>query len=184
MMKKLSRKSLILLIVSAMLLTATVAGTVAYMNADSGLHLNRIGVAALKTELVKDDAGRLIQVTNAADSIPAYVRVALVCSSVRDGKIISSWQAEEKDINTDAWMPREDGFWYYRQALMPGQTTENLLASGTIVMAAQDGDGTQLTLTALHQAIQAQGTDSTGKLAVTDAWGWTPPSAQNEGGLD
>lgn len=180
-MKRSHRKSLVLLIAAALLLTIGVSGTVAYFSGSTRVMTQTFSFARVDTELVENSDGSgttgiAVRNGQAEDNIPVYVRVALTANWVdAEGRVVAPWTGS---IRHDAvhW-EKKDGFYYCRAALPAGETTPNLLASPITQEGRPDG-ADHLMITAVHQSVQAMGRTDAGVLAVTDAWGWTPPDGK------
>ena len=73
------------------------------------------------------------------------------------------------DVNTDDWTEGEDGYFYYKEALKPGETTAPVLNSVTFDVAmGNEYQGATATVTVTAQAVQ---TANNGTSAQT-ASGW------------
>lgn len=182
-MKKLHRKSVVLLIALALLLTCAVSGTVAYLSVGSGPVTNTFTPAELDTVIVEDFKMQYggavkssIQVKNKG-TIDAYVRVGVygywaVKDSGGNEKIIAPWASTVTPA--DGWVEAGD-WYYYTSKLEPGKTTGNLL-SAQITKAGQPASypSAYLVVNVIHQSIQTEPDQ-----ALADAnWGWKPTSAQ------
>lgn len=177
-MKKLHRKSLVLLIALALLLTCAVSGTVAYLSVESGPVTNTFTPVQVDTKIVETlqkvngvQTKSGIQVLNKdlATNIPVYVRVAVYGNWVdANGRIIAPWSGLS-EYNEDKWT-KVGNYYYYKDVLAVGETTENLLAANAPIYEESKPEGVQrLEVTVIHQSIQAEPVG-----AVKDAWGWTP----------
>lgn len=177
-MKKLHRKSLVLLITLAVLLTCAVSGTAAYLAIRSGPVTNTFTRAELDTVIVEEFSkknGKVsIKVENKGD-IDAYVRVGVYGYwAVQDGndneKVVAPWTSAVK--YTEDW--KQVGDWYYyTKKLAPDALTSNLLKESIKEENAPvHYPSAYLVVNVIHQSIQAEPVG-----AVQDAWGWTPPAA-------
>lgn len=181
-MKKLHKKSLVLLIALALLLTCVVSGTVAYLSVGSGPVTNTFTPVQVDTKIVETlqningvqkKSGIQVLNKNLETNIPVYVRVAVYGNWVdANGHIIAPWSGLSK-YNEEKWT-KEGNYYYYKDVLAVGETTENLLAADAQIYEESKPDGVQrLEVTVIHQSIQ---TEPVG--AVQEAWGWTPASSQ------
>lgn len=176
-MKKLHKKSIVLLIALALLLTCAVSGTVAYLSVGSGPVTNTFTPAILDTKIVEDFADgekSSIAVQNNG-TIDAYVRVGVYGYwAVKDGdneSIVAPWASTVTPA--DGWEKKGD-WYYYTSKLAPDDTTGNLLKEPITQSDRPDGyDTAYLVVNVIHQSIQAEPVG-----AVQEAWGWTPTSAQ------
>lgn len=184
-MKKFHKKSLVLLVCVAMLLTFTVSGTVAFLADNSGSVTNTFTPVEVDTMIVENEdfstthIKKSIQVKNnpGENHIPVYVRVSVSGYWVdADGNIVAPWDGSF-DYNDASWT-KENGFYYYRSELAVGDTTEDLLAENATISQPTGDDvpagADHLVVTVVHQAIQSQPVD-----AVKAAWNWTPPASTN-----
>lgn len=154
-MKNLSKKSAALLIAVAVLLLATVGGTLAYLTDRTDELTNTFTPTKVDTEIDEEFDGSTksqIIISNASDSIKVYVRVALVGNWVNaEGKIVRPW-----DVSFTLgrnWVKHTDGYYYYTQPVEAGQATTNLLGTG---IEASIENGETLELTVIQQAVQAE----------------------------
>ena len=175
-MKKLHKKSIVLLIALALLLTCAVSGTAAYLAIGSGPVINTFSPATLDTKIVETftaEGKSSIKVENKGD-IDAYVRVGVYGYwAVQDEngkeKVVAPWTGSV--ALTPEWKAVE-GWYYYLQKLAPGDTTPNLLKDSITQNTPPDGyANAYLVVNVIHQSIQAEPVG-----AVQDAWGWTPPA--------
>ncbi len=169
-MKNFPKKSLVLLIAAALLLTITVSGTVAYLVAGTDSVINTFTPATVTTELheeFKNDIKSSVTIENTG-TIAVYVRAMVVGNWVdASGNIVAPWTGSV--TLGEGWALGTDGFYYYQKSLAPNDTTSNLLgAQITNANTPADVGAVRLVVTVLHQSIQAQPTT-----AVEDAWGVT-----------
>jgi len=175
-MKKFHKKSLVLLVCVALLLTFTVSGTVAFLADNSGPVTNVFTPVEVDTKIVESvTAGSKssIQVQNnpGDNHIPVYVRVAVSGYWVDDaGNIVAPWN-EPIEIK-DTWMLGPGGFYYYKSELAVGVSTDNLLAKAISQPANKPAGADHLVVTVVHQAVQSQPAT-----AVQNAWGVTVNAA-------
>ena len=160
-MKKISRK-LVLLLSLVAVLAITVGGTLAYLQATTGLLTNTFKLADVHTE-IEEKVGetKQVRIYNEGES-DVYVRVRLSLSSLTEEQmdtvqVISNGDAEQykegnritilthgKWAQTDANAPMfsQDGFFYYTAELDAKQMTEPplevVVGSGAGVKADQN----------------------------------------------
>ena len=175
-MKKFHKKSLVLLIVLALLLTCTVSGTVAFLAVDSDPVTNTFTPVKLDTKIVETFTKGVkssVKVQNNGN-IDAYVRVGVygywaVKDAAGNEKIVAPWTANF--TVGDDWVKTGD-WYYYTQKLSPnGEMTGDLLASSiTQTGVPSNYPNAYLVVNVIHQAIQ-----TTPSQALDDAnWGWKP----------
>lgn len=160
-MKKFNMKSLVMLACVTLLLTFAVSGTVAFLADDSGPVVNEFTPTKVTNEIEEgfDDKTKNKIVINNTSSIPVYIRVAVVGSWMKDGKVVDDWKPEFV-LGTD-WF-EADGLYYYKKQVAAGRATSDLLGSD---ITATTKDGKVLHVTVLSQAIQGEPAS-----AVEDAW--------------
>lgn len=175
-MKKFSKKSLVLLIATALLLTVSVGSTVAYLVAGTGEVTNVFAPGKVNTDIdetFENNIKRSIQIENTGN-IPVYVRVTLVGNWVdENNNIVAPWNDSGVSYNTVDWEKGPGNFYYYKTSVAPNSSTSNLLQTlitDTVGRPTNVGK-VKLVVTVLHQSIQADPID-----AVKGAWKWTPPT--------
>lgn len=170
-MKRSYRKTLVLLIAAAMLLTMSVGSTAALLQVSSDPVENVFMAVKVDTKINETftSAGKssiTVENKQADDNMDVYVRVAVVGNWVKGGKIVEKWTLTDDYINTTNWVIGSDDFYYYKRVLEVGDSTENLLKKK--ITQTGGPDGANLEVTVVHQAIQYLPTS-----AVTQAWGVT-----------
>lgn len=166
-MKKLNKKSLVLLVCVALLLTCAVGSTVAYLKDKTDSITNTFTPAEVTTEIVEgfdEDVKSNVGVKNTG-TVPVYVRVAVIgnwCDE--NGNVVAPW-TDNISYNTTNWK-KVDGYYYYMGVLNAGASTPNLFDSYTYKDADIPAGADHLVLTVLHQSIQAEP-----DAAIKDKWG-------------
>ena len=86
---------------------------------------------------------------------PFYLRVKIVYGV--DSKELSADECFKLNINSDYWV-LHDGWYYYKDIVEPGQTTQNVFSHVEIVGSKVDNSyiGKTLTLTVNAQAVQSE----------------------------
>lgn len=157
-MKNLNKKSAALLIAVAVLLLATVGGTLAYLIDRTDELTNTFTPTKVDTEIDEEFDGSTksqIIISNASDSIKVYVRVALVGNWVdAEGNIVRPWTPKANMKLGSDWVKHTDGFYYYTSPVTPGGSTSNLL--GENITDTDPKTGETLELTVIQQAVQAE----------------------------
>lgn len=89
-------------------------------------------------------------------SHPFWLRVKLVKGS--NSAEVSPEALQILDLNLEDWEVREDGYYYYKRALLPNETTAPLIKSVQIEgsLIDQHDVGTALTLTVKAEAVQSE----------------------------
>ena len=87
---------------------------------------------------------------------PFYLRVKMVYGV--DAIELSADDCFKLNINEEYWLLHEDGWYYYRGIVKPGQTTPNVFSHVEIVGSEVDNSyiGKTLTLTVKAQAVQSE----------------------------
>ncbi len=179
-MKMNRMKALLTAAMIAILLTAAIGGTVAWIAASTDPVENVFTPGNVNTEIeekFENNVKSEIKISNTG-SVDVYVRVAIVANWVKDGQIIAPWAGT---INHDrTYWTLEGNYYYYNGVLEAGTEsnptyTENLLKSAvTYTENDVPVTGAHLEMTVIHQSIQAEPTS-----AVESAWGFVPGTASN-----
>ena len=162
-----SRRPLLLLASLVLLLALAVGGTVAWLNSSSGPVTNTMipgQVPITINEKFENGTKSDVSVTNNGN-IDAYIRVAIVANAVdENGNIIAGTAPSYVSlVNTDYWqLLEDDGYYYYKGAVAPGDTTKPLFTDDVTVT---DGE-----LNILAESIQVLGGVKSDGSASVDAW--------------
>ncbi len=163
-MKKMNRKAIALIIMIAVLLTATVGGTMAYLAAATSSVVNTFEPANVPPEINEEREGNVkknVTVTNSGN-VDAYIRA----------KIVVTWQDGQGNVypkmpvvGTDytmstgignGWKLESDGYYYYSGEVAPNTPTNALIITCEPKNTAPT-DAYNLHVEILAQAIQADG---------------------------
>ena len=168
-MKKFTKKSLMLLISVALLLTFAVSGTVAYLVAGTEKVTNTFTPADVEitvTDTVEDYVKYRPTITNDGD-IPVYVRVAVVAYWEKENQIVASWNEDLTSVLNSGWVKKDDGYYYYTQPVAAGGSA---VLFERYEQPTPPVEGVHLEMTIIAQAVQTEPAQ-----ALTDAnWAWTP----------
>lgn len=158
---KIKKKILVLLASVTLLLTFAVSGTVAFLADGSGPVVNEFQPTTVtnKIEETFDGETKSAIVIRNTSSIPVYIRVAVIGSWMKDGKVVDDW-TPEFTLGAD-WF-QADGLYYYKKQVAAGDVTSDLLGSD---ITPTTEDGKVLHVTVLSQAIQGEPAS-----AVEEAW--------------
>ena len=185
------KRKLLLLSVMVICIAIAAVGTLAFFNSDAIAH-NVITTGSVdielheyadaeKTKPFEDLSGvmpgmtvtKIAEVKNTGASA-AWVRVKLTPAIeladavLPDGFTVNTGLVKP-DVNTADWTEGEDGYFYYKEALKPGETTAPVLNSVTFDVAmGNEYQGATATVTVTAQAVQ---TANNGTSAQT-ASGW------------
>ncbi len=169
-MKKLNKKSILLLIMAAVILMVSVVGTVAYLATDTAPVVNTFKPAEFDTEIEetfpdpyteKED----VYINNPGE-VDVYVRAKVVgnwCDE--EGNIVTAWN-DNIVYNAEDWEKGGDGYYYHKGKVAAGGKTGNLFDSYTYTSADIPAGAHHLEMTILHQSVQAEPAQ-----AVMDLWG-------------
>ena len=159
-----SRRPLLLLASLVLLLALAVGGTVAWLNSSSGPVTNTMSPGQVPITINETFNGATksgVSVTNKGN-IDAYIRVAIVANAVDENGNIIAGEAPPYTVNEKKWQKLEDGYYYYKGAVVPGGTTEQLFKGDVTVTGGE--------LNILAESIQVLGGYG-GKTASEYAWG-------------
>ena len=185
------KRKLLLLSVMVICIAIAAVGTLAYFTTDAIAH-NVITTGGVDIELHEyadaeknpftDKTGvmpgmtvtKIAEVENTGASA-AWVRVKLKPAIeladdavLPDGFTVNTGLVKP-DVNTDDWTEGEDGYFYYKEALKPGETTAPVLNSVTFDVAmGNEYQGATATVDIVAQAVQVANNGKT----VMDAQGW------------
>lgn len=177
-MKLMSKKRFAALLSIALLLTAAVGVTVAYLVDSTEPLVNSFTPASVGVTVTDDVTNNVksnVMITNTGTT-SAYIRARIVGSWVdSSGLVVRKW-ASANDGTFDGlpgsgWVYRKaDGYYYYTTPVAPGGTTAPLFTSYTVNARV---DGAHLEMDILMQAIQSEGGNTDGSAAKA-AWGVDP----------
>lgn len=164
-MKNMKRKTILTLAALALLLTCVVSGTLAYLMTSTDPITNVFTPAKVNTDITEafnETVKSSVIVENKTDSIPVYVRVAVVGNWVdAEDNIVGPWNGSFT-LGAD-WVKGSDGYYYYTKVVPVGGETTDLLGSDITTSA---NDGLHLEVVVMQQAVQAEPKD-----AVKELWG-------------
>lgn len=176
-MKKFNKKSLVLLIAVALLLTISVSGTVAYLVAGTDELVNTFKPSKVEITVddkIEDGTKKDVTIYNSSN-IPVYIRVAIVGNWVTNQEphtIVGGWNDYDAIMLRDGWKYMSDGYFYYQHAVQPS-TTELVMFDLYKPDDSIIPPGAHLEMTIIAQAIQTEPAQ-----VLTDAhWGWNPSSS-------
>lgn len=169
------RKTILLLMAAALLMTATVGGTLAYLFAQTDPVENIFEPGRVVPVIHEEFSGSVknnVTISNSGN-VNAYIRAAVVVTwKTADGKIAPVAPVEGTDYVISCpvdskWTKHTDGYYYYADPVAPGGSTGVLLTGCKLKDGATPPDGCSLNVEILTQAIQAEGMGATGAI---DAW--------------
>lgn len=169
-MKNIKKKSLVLLIAVALLLTFSVSGTLAYLSTSSDSVENTFTPTSTGTDVTedfKDNVKNNVAIKNTGD-IAVYIRAGVVITWEKaDGTVYAQKPVAGKDYQIewtrDGWSElQSDGFYYYNSRVASQDSTGVLFTNCTPLTNAP-AEGYTLHVEIIAQSIQADG------LGVTNA---------------
>ena len=152
-----------------MVLVMSVGGTLAWLTAHTNAITNTFTVATPGVEIEEGfdkQTKSNVQVKNTGE-VEAYIRVALVPTWEDENGNAVAEPASLDDLsitwgNSGKWLKGTDGYWYYKEPVAPGYSTEVLLEKATVTTE----NGYHMNLQVMADSIQADPTR-----AVTAMWG-------------
>lgn len=163
-MKNIKKKSLVLLIAVALLLTSSVSGTLAYLSASSKSVENTFTPSSTGTEIVedfKDNVKKDVAIKNTG-SIDVYIRAAVVITWEKtDGTVYAQKPVEGEDYQItwtkEGWSDlQSDGFYYYNSRVA-SQSSTGVLFTNCKPLKSAPAEGYTLHVEIIAQSIQADG---------------------------
>lgn len=174
-------RQFVLLVSILALLVGIVGSSLAYLLTHTDPVLNTFQPSRVTCKIEEefqegDSVKENVQVKNTGDT-DAYIRAALVLTWVDDQGNIAPVAVTETDyvlVLGTGWSDKQDdGFYYYKTSVGPGEKTENLVNSITRV-ADVAPDGYTLCVDIIADAVQSKGVASNGNKPVVEAWGVDP----------
>ena len=151
----------------AVLLFASIAGTIAYMQVHNHIS-NSFTVAKLTIELNETFDGKEksnVTIGNTGD-VPAYIRAAIVVNwKDADGNVISADESDYSMAMGSKWIQGADGYWYCKKPIDAGQLSPALIVNCKPEVVKE---GQRLCVDILAQGVQAEPMAAVGEL-----WGAT-----------
>lgn len=189
MKRKLNKRSVALLVCLAVILTATVGVTLAYIFTNTDALQNLFTPAHVSCAVVENDettehyngqnpvfSKTNVQIKNTGDT-DAYIRVAIVVNwKSADGTTVYAKAPGSGDYKINfatgtGWDEGADGYYYYTSSVASGDLTKTLISSVDVTNKThtdEAGNVYYLSIEIVASAIQANPTD-----VVKDQWGVT-----------
>ena len=184
-MKKNNMKSILMLASLALIVTSVIGTTIAYLVSNEVSVTNTFTAAQVSNEVEENFGGTTksdVKIQNTGD-IPAYIRVALICTwkdaennfvsepaYLEDLNIVWGELGKDGDDADEGYWVESAGYYYYNTEVPAGGFTGNLIDSATVKTA----NGYQFNLEIISSAIQAEPID-----AVKDAWKVDPTTLKS-----
>ncbi len=196
LLKKRTTKTMTLLVSLLCLLTAGIAGTLAYLYDSAIPVINELVPGKVPPVVVEDidgDVKESVSIRNDGN-VDAYIRASIVITwKDADGNTYGKAPVSGTDYSMtipsdDAWVLGADGYYYYKSVVAAGGSTTSLLTDGTFsdtanpptyVTGTDETTGEpveanyNLSMEILAQTIQAGGEDEANNEPVLLTWGTT-----------
>lgn len=168
---RLSKKTIVLIISSVLLIITAIGGTIAYLTSHTPPVKNEFTPAKISCEVVEtfeNNVKRDVGVKNTGNT-DAFIRVAILATFVDEhGNVFSQMPVEGVDytidFDTTKWIHGSDGFWYYNEKVAPDTVTDKLIQQAVSLDTAPKGYNFNLQIIA--SAIQTNPEN-----VVTRYWG-------------
>ena len=186
-----NNKSFLLLASLALIVTAVIGTTMAYLVSDTPTVTNTFTPATVDSNIEEDFNGTTkenVKIQNKGD-IKAYIRAKVVVTwQDKDGNVYAQKPLEGTDYNIqydleNGWSKGSDGFFYWALPVNPHvadvHPTNDDCYTGVLILscspvANKAPNGYNLHVEILAEAIQAEPAN-----VVTDVWDFTPPTTNN-----
>ena len=158
MLKKLNKRGIALLLATAVLLTAVVGTTLAYLVDVTGSIQNIFHFGKVACEVKFDENTNTYSVQNTG-TVPAYIRVAVIVNATDGANLTwNSTSMPSAKFGSD-WTEHDDGYYYYNGTIA---------SKGSVKFGGVPGNVVNYEIKVLAEAIQA-----TPDEAVQNAWKMT-----------
>lgn len=171
------KKTVVLLTAIAVLLCATVGGTVAYLVTSTRSITNTFTPSNVTIRIEENMSGKVkndVKIENIGNTA-AYIRAAVVVTwQDASGNVYGQVPVEGMDYSINwsknGWMGPKNGYYYYTSPVAPRDKTGVLFTDCKPIKAVPAEGYT------LHVEIIAEAIQSTPASAVRGAWGFVPGS--------
>lgn len=173
LLKKRKAQVVKLAICLLLVLGITVGATTAFLVTHSASLTNTFKKSVVSCEVketFENNVKKDVSIKNTGDT-QAYIRayVNITWMDQANNKVYASKPVSSKDYqivytNND-WILGSDGYWYYKSAVDPNETTTDLIKSCELLTTAEIPEGYQLSVEIICSAIQ-----STPTKAVIEDW--------------
>ena len=186
----------------ALLLCCSVGGTLAWLATSADPVTNTFEPTWVECKVDDDynfETGKKTNITVANPNNPAtptnvdaYIRVTFAATWEDPNDPNEPYAAVAKDtkafydnlaaatLNSADWFKGSDGFYYYKHIVKVGEATSQVFTSALTIPKDDTGNGYELNVQILAEAIQADGVNNSGTPAVADVW---PVTVGNDGTL-
>lgn len=174
------KKTVVLLTAIAVLLCATVGGTVAYLVTSTRSITNTFTPSNVTISIEENMSGNVkndVKIKNIGNTA-AYIRAAVVVTwQDESGNVYGQVPVENVDYSIswskDKWSEPNNGYYYYTSSVAPNDET------GVLFTACKPKKAAPAEGYTLHVEIIAEAIQSTPASAVREAWGFVPGSSNS-----
>lgn len=159
-MKRMKKKSLLLVAGIVLMLTIAIGGTIAYIVANTEPVVNTFTPGEVPITIHETFDGETksdVYVTNDGN-VPAYIRAKIIVTWKDAQGNVSGTPVQTSDYSItwgNGWTEEADGFYYYNASVEAGDPTTNLINSCT--KKGTPPDGYDLSVEIIAESIQAEG---------------------------
>ena len=162
-MRKVSKKTWILMVSILLVLSVTVGSTIAFLSTKSGPVENTFNASKVTTKVNEEISGSEktnVTITNTGD-IDAWIRAAVVVTWQNEAGEVYG-QAPKADDNYTDWTPGtdwvkgRDGFYYYTKPVAAGNSTATALIARIAPNGESPANGYYLSVEILGSGIQSK----------------------------
>ena len=164
-MKRMKKKSLLLVAGIVLMLTIAIGGTIAYLVANTESITNTFEPGRVPISVDESFTGgekSNVKITNDGN-VPAYIRAKIIVTwKDKDGNVsaIKPVLGTDYSLSTGGgWKEESDGFYYYTAVVGAEKSTGYLINSCTKLDTANLPDGYDLSVEIIAESIQAEGMD-------------------------
>lgn len=167
-MKRMKKKSLLLVAGIVLMLTIAIGGTIAYLVANTESITNtfepgKVPITIGENTFDGKTKSSVYVVNNG--NVLAYIRAKIIVTWKDVQGNVSGTPVKSSDyamIIGDDWDRGTDGFYYYKYRVGAGDPTTNLINSCTKAAGANQPAGYDLSVEIIAESIQAEGMGATG----------------------
>ena len=162
-MRKVSKKTWILMVSILLVLSVTVGSTIAFLTTKSGPVENTFNASKVTTKVNETISGSEktnVTITNTGD-IDAWIRAAVVVTwHDKDGNVygqapVVGTNYTNWTLGTD-WVKGDDGFYYYTKPVAAGNSTATALINSIEPIGTSPANGYYLNVEILGSGIQSK----------------------------
>lgn len=175
-MKRIRKKALLLAVSVALILTAAIGGTIAYIVTSTTSVTNTFDPAEVPIKVVEDFDGTTksnVKIQNTGN-IPAFIRAKIVVTWKNEHGEVSGTPVKSGDYtisyNETGWV-EQGGFWYCKTAIAAAGGNTPVLINSCQPVSGKAPAGYDLSVEIIAESIQSEPAS-----VVETVWGYTPSS--------